>query len=355
MESNWSVYPYFACKSKRFSVTARPIACWATTGVPLNGCHFVNVKQGMKNFIRTKTKYFFNKAYHRWNYDAQKILVGLGRLQAEANNRKTGISSLAEVEFQVFSQRGEDGIIQYIINKIPIPHKIFIEFGVENYTESNTRFLLSNNNWSGLIMDGSKENIRFIKNDFIYWKYDITAYHSFITKENINQLIQRYTNIEDIGLLSVDLDGNDYWIWDAITVIQPRVVICEYNSLFGPEKKVTVPYDPTFVRRKAHYSDLYFGASLGAFVELGQRKGYDFIGVASTGVNAFFVRNDLSAPFKKADASRDFIESPNRDSRDEKGRLSFLRHSERLPLLRDLPVHDLSRGDTITIKELYKI
>ena len=102
------------------------------------------------------------------------------------NNQKENIASLDEVEFQVFSQRGEDGVIQYIINKIEIPNKVFVEFGVETYTESNTRFLLMNNNWSGLIIDGSKKNINFIKRDFIYWKYDITALESFITKDNIN-------------------------------------------------------------------------------------------------------------------------------------------------------------------------
>src|SRR6478609_538478 len=105
-----------------------------------------------------------------------------------------------------FFQRGEDGIIQYIISQIEIPNKIFIEFGVENYVESNTRFLLMNNDWSGLVIDGSKQHIRFIKENFIYWKYDLTACHSFITKENINQLISGYTNCEDIGLLSIDVD-----------------------------------------------------------------------------------------------------------------------------------------------------
>jgi hypothetical protein len=193
-------------------------------------------------------------------------------MQAETNKRKIRIGSLEEVEFQVFSQRGEDGIIQYIINQLEIPNRIFIEFGVENYTESNTRFLLMNNHWEGLVIDGSKENIKFIKEDFIYWKYDITAYHAFITRDNINELIKNYTDIQDIGLLSVDVDGNDYWIWEAIEVVNPRVVVCEYNSAFGSSKNVSVPYAEDFERTKAHYSNLYFGASLGAFCYLAEKK-----------------------------------------------------------------------------------
>jgi hypothetical protein len=138
-------------------------------------------------------------------------------------------------------------------------------------------------------------------------------------------------------------------------VINPRIVICEYNSVFGPEKKVTVPYHEQFVRRKAHYSDLYFGASLSAFADLAAKKGYDFVGLASTGVNAFFVREDLSAPFRKADVLRDFVKSANRDSRDKKGNLSFLQHEDRLPLLRDLSIYDLSSKQEVIIKDLFKI
>lgn len=306
----------------------------------------------MSNFLTKAVKYYYRKLYQKFHYDTFKVLQNQARLLAEQNKNKT-IASLEEVEFQVFSQRGEDGIIQYIISQIAIPHKIFIEFGVEDYRESNTRLLLINNNWSGLVIDGSKDNIRFIKSDFIYWKYDITAFHSFITKENINQLISRYTSCSDIGLLSVDIDGNDYWVWEAIDVIQPRIVVCEYNSAFGPAQKVSVPYAADFVRSKTHYSELYFGASLGAFCHLAEKKGYDFIGTAGAGVNAFFVRKDLSAPFKKYSAAENFHPSANRDSKDRNGQLTFLAHEERLPVIKDLPLVEVTTGKTAAIKELY--
>ena len=305
--------------------------------------------------LRDSLKLVYRRFYEKFHYDTFKTLVNLGKIQATDNALKNNISSLGEVEFQVFSQRGEDGILQYIISKLEIPNKVFIEFGVETYTESNTRFLLINNNWSGLVIDGDKKNIEFIQNDFIYWKYDITACHSFITKDNINGLIRNFTPLEDIGLLSVDIDGNDYWVWEAIETVKPRIVVCEYNSAFGPSHKVSIPYSANFQRTKAHYSNLYFGASLSAFHSLAEKKGYDFIGAAEPGVNAFFVRKDLSAPFKKYSAEQGFRPSHNRDSKDEKGKLTFLRHEHRLPLIKDMSVVDVISGKTHLIKDLYNL
>lgn len=299
-----------------------------------------------------KIKLLYKRFYQKANYDVQKSLLLNAKLLINQNNQKQFVKSLDEVEFQVFSQRGEDGIIQYIINKIDIPNKIFVEFGVETYTESNTRFLLFNNNWSGLIIDGCKNNINFIKKDFVYWKYDVVAINSFITRENINNLISEYTKTEDIGLLSIDIDGNDYWIWESINCINPRVVVCEYNSAFGNSRKVTVPYKSNFVRNKEHHSELYFGASLAAFCELAEKKGYDFIGTSSAGVNAYFVRKDLSAPFIKYTAENGFNESANRDSKNQKGELLFLRHKERLNEIKDLTVFDIEKKQNIKIKEL---
>ena len=303
----------------------------------------------MKNFI----KLLYKKIYNKLNYDVQKSLLLNGKILADINNKKENISSLDEVEFQVFSQRGEDGIIQYIINKIEIPNRIFIEFGVETYTESNTRFLLLNNNWSGLVIDGDPKNIKFIKEDFIYWKYDITAIQSFITKDNINQLISSYTDIEDVGLLSVDIDGNDYWVLEAIDCIKPRVLICEYNSAFGDKKKLTIPYKSDFVRSSAHYSELYFGASLNAFCHIAEKKGYDFIGTTKAGVNAYFVRKDLSQPFKKYNSVNGYNQSGNRDSKDSKGNLSFLRHNQRLNEIKDLILKDFESNQEKKINDWF--
>ena len=305
--------------------------------------------------MKKRLKLLYLKWYHKFNYDVQKNLLLNGKILSEINNKKENINSLDEVEFQVFSQRGEDGVIQYLINKIEIPNKIFVEFGVETYTESNTRFLLLNNNWKGLILDGDKKNIDYIKNDFIYWKYNITAIQSFITKDNINKLIQNYTNLEDIGLLSVDIDGNDYWVFEAIDCIKPRIIVCEYNSVFGDEKKLSIPYNESFTRSNEHYSELYFGASLNAFCHLADLKGYDFVGTTKAGVNAYFVRKDLSSPFKKYNSVNGYNESDNRDSKDKQGNKSFLPHDKRLNTIQELKLVDVASKEEKTIKNWFNL
>lgn len=291
----------------------------------------------------------------KFKQDEQKILMLLGQANAARVKKLSNLSSLTQAEFKIFSQWGEDGIIQYLISKIEIPNKVFVEFGVENYLESNTRFLLMNDNWSGLVIDGSEANIDFIKKDQIYWRYDIQAVHSFITKENINSLLKQFVQTPDIGILSVDVDGNDYWILEQINVVNPRILICEFNNIFGAEYPITVPYSPDFVRRNAHYSDLYFGASLLAFYQLALSKGYDFVGINSAGMNAFFVRKDLSSPFKKFNPQEVFFSTKIRESRDRNGQLSFLRGQERLAEIKNTTVFDISTQQLVTIKELFNL
>ncbi|MCB0698974.1 MAG: hypothetical protein H6551_13165 [Chitinophagales bacterium] len=299
----------------------------------------------LKNFLRKITE--------KLQKDEQKILMLLGQMRANEVKGKSSIDKLEDVEFKVFSQWGEDGILQYLISKIDIPNKVFVEFGVENYLESNTRFLLMNDNWSGVVIDGSKSNVNFIKTDDIYWRYDITAIEAFITTDNINQLIGDNVGVEDIGILSVDIDGNDYWVLNAINVVKPRILICEYNNIFGPEHAVTVPYNPSFVRRNAHYSDLYFGASLKAFYDLAKEKGYTFVGTNSAGMNAFFVRNDLAASFKACTPEEVYQPSKTRESRDKTGKLSFLSGTDRIKEIKDMHVYDVSAKKERQIKDIF--
>lgn len=307
----------------------------------------------MLNFFKSKIKNNLYPVLNAWlGPKEQKLLILLAKMNIERISAYKQVDSLEKVEFQVFSQWGEDGIIQYLINHIDIPNKYFIEFGVENYLESNTRFLLINNNWSGLIIDGSKINIDFIKKDPIYIKYDLTAINSFITRENINELIQKHIPTEDIGLLSIDIDGNDYWVWQAIDVIKPKIVICEYNSLFGSKLPVSIPYQENFSRGTAHYSYQYYGASIAAFYQLAQEKGYDFVGCNSNGINAFFVRKDIATFFKKFTPSAGYIESKVRDSRDKTGAMSFFREKDRVKPIRNMPLINVENKESITVGDL---
>jgi hypothetical protein len=270
-----------------------------------------------------------------------KLQESIGRVE----NRQLSIlehKAISDSEFRVFSQWGEDGILQYLLRNIKVYHEIFVEFGVENYTESNTRFLLINNNWSGLVIDGSSENIAYIKRDPIYWQYNLKAVNSFITKDNINQLFLDNGIQGEIGLLSVDIDGNDYWVWQAINSINPAIVVSEYNFRFGATKAVTVPYDASFVRTQAHYSNIYYGASLKALYLLGNRKGYTFVGCNSAGNNAFFVRNDLKPDsLKELTPEEGYVAAQFRESRDEAGNLLYLSLEEEQEILNYLPLVDI--------------
>ena len=250
------------------------------------------------------------------------IELALGRIESRQNSCIDS-QNINDYEFKVSSQWGEDGIIQHLVKSIEIKNKVFFEFGVEKYTESNTRFLLQNNHWKGLVIDGSDENISYIKNDPIYWKNNLKAECAFITKDNINQLITKNGINGDIGILSVDIDGNDYWIWKAIDCISPRIVICEYNSHFGDTYKVSIPYDNNFVREKKHHSNIYYGASISALDFLAKKKGYSLVGSNLAGNNVFFVRNDLMTDTKALTPKEAYRVSQFREARDESGSLTF--------------------------------
>ncbi len=275
-----------------------------------------------------------------------------GKLLIEAHKDIGDIDSLDKVEFRVFSQWGEDGIIQHLIRNIEISNKIFIEFGVEDYTESCTRFLLMNDNWSGLVMDSSKADIDFIKQGDIYWRYDLKAVHSFVTRDNICQLIAENIQEKDIGLLAIDTDGNDYWIWKAITVIRPRIVICEYNGIFGCEHFISIPYDAKFNRTKKHYSNLYWGASLPALCLLAEEKGYVFVGCNSNGNNAFFIRKDI-CPLRPVNYKKGFVMPKFRESRDRDYQLTCLNGRGRIRAIYDMEVFDIKLNKTVLIKDIF--
>ena len=270
-----------------------------------------------------------------------KLQESLGRIESK-QLQVVNSPNIRDNEFRAFSQWGEDGIIQFLIRNVPINRKIFVEFGVQNYTESNTRFLLINNNWSGLVIDGGSEEIAYIKNDPIYWQYNLKAVNSFITKDNINQILSNNGIQGEIGLLSVDIDGNDYWVWQAIDCINPAIVVSEYNFRFGANKAVTVPYDAGFVRTKAHYSNIYYGASLKALCILADRKGYAFVGCNSAGNNAFFVHKDLKPDaINEITVEEGYVRGQFRESRDEKGNLLYLSLEEEQKILNSLPLVEI--------------
>ena len=270
--------------------------------------------------------------------------LGQGRILAELNAAKPA-ADLNACEFKVFSQFGEDGIIQRLVHLVPVANRTFIEFGVENFSESNCRFLMMNDNWRGFVMDGSAKQIAAIRKLPDIWKFDLVAKAAFVTRENVNELITSSGFDADLGILSVDVDGNDYWLVEALTAMTPRVLIVEYNALFGSERKITVPYDSAFRKQKAHHSGLYFGASLGALAAVAALKGYSLVATESSGVNAFFVRNDLLGNGLRARSVADaYHETHVRQSRGADGKLDYLDARNQAKAIRGMPVVNIETG-----------
>ena len=275
----------------------------------------------------------------------ERTLEVMGRLLSEQVRAKHDIRSLKDVEFRIFSQWGDDGIIQWLIAQLPAIPKRFVEFGVEDYSESNTRFLLVNDNWSGLVMDGSAANMARLRRRPWFWRHDLTAQVLFVTRDNVDPTIANWLGNRELGLLHIDVDGNDYWLWEAISCTNPPLVIMEYNALFGSERAVTVPYAADFQRQRAHYSGQYFGASLGALAHLAESKGYSLIGSNSAGNNAYFLRHDFVGERLSArSVAEAFVEPKFRDSRDEAGQLDFQTFQQKQTMIRGLPVLNVENG-----------
>jgi hypothetical protein len=192
--------------------------------------------------------------------------------------------------FKVFSQADEDGIIAEIFRRIGPGDRRFVEIGVQNGVECNTVWLL-HQNWSGVWLEADQTSVEQVKSTHRQFidagRLDIVR--CYVDKTNIDTLFLKRLGGVGCDLLSIDIDYNDYWVWQALTVSQPRVVIVEYNARWAPPAEITVGYDT----QKSWAGNCLFGASLGALSRLAAEKGYSLVGCSLSGVNAFFVRNDL--------------------------------------------------------------
>lgn len=281
-----------------------------------------------------------------------EIKLNQGLLLSQLNYDKP-FRNLADYEFKVFSQWGEDGILQFLTSRVEIKNKTFIEFGVEDFHESNCRFLMIKDLWRGFVIDGSRENIQRLKSADFYWRCDLNAIDAFITKENVCSLLEQSKFDKDLGILSVDIDGVDYYVLNELTEWRPRIIIVEYNAVFGHAAKVSVPYTADFQRGRQHYSNLYYGASLGAFAHLLGPRGYALVGVNVVGSNAFFVRRDLLNEFvQEVSIEQAYRPSIFREGRDSAGNLSFKQGNDKRGVISDMPLIDVETGASMKVADL---
>ena len=300
-------------------------------------------------------KIIFKKFFER------KILL-LGRSHfLNYRSKYTSIKNISDLDYKVFSQNGEDGIIDYLLFSLNITIPKFIEIGVGNYQESNTRYLFETTNSKGLIVDCIKNLKTEVSKNTKLSMGDLKIIENFVDSENINEILDENLFNKNIDLFSLDIDGIDYWVLKKIPNNFSKIIIVEYNSNFGHELEVTVPNIKRFDRTKYHFSNLCFGASLKAFINLLEKKNYTFIGTNISKLNAFFISNseldkiNLTIPDK--DNIERFTDSNLRESRDKDGKLSYLSDYKKLNEIKNCEVVDVSNNKEklLTIKELYNL
>jgi hypothetical protein len=248
--------------------------------------------------------------------------------------RQGVVLGLPEVEFRNFSQSGEDGILHYIFSVIGTTDRRAVEICAGAGSECNCANLIIHHGWHALLVDGSESNV--LQGREFFARHPDTRIngpvfaHAWVDRDSVDGLLQEFGFTGEVDLLSLDMDGVDYWIWDAITAISPRVVVVEANLSMGG-LSVTVPYRRDFVAnwiplagkeatqsppelrgRSDFYSRfaVHAGASLPAFVKLARRKGYRLIGANGIGYNAFFMREDVGVDYFP-ECSADSCINPN--------------------------------------------
>lgn len=291
-------------------------------------------------------------------------------LQSEINNLKfllgqsailtsrrlsQNFKELWDAEVKIYSQWGEDGILDYICETLEISKPNIIEIGVGNFIECNSRFLAEFRNANVLAVDGRDDLVSTTRSLSVFWKSQIIPLKKWVTPNQINDIISLgESEFKKIDIFSIDLDGNDYWILKEANFTKISVVVVEYNPIFGASREVTVPRDDKFHRYEKHFSGLYYGASLCAYIELLKDKKFSFIGTNRVGSNAFFVKNDLVHKFKvrlPVELEK-YVDWRIRESRDESGRLTYLNGEARLKLIKDLIIFDLPTRSEILIEHL---
>ena len=287
-----------------------------------------------------------------------KIMFCVGQVHIAQNKKKyKKISDLTEVENKIFSQNGEDGIIAYLIDRLKLNTKNFVEIGVGNYRESNTRFLYNSYHPKGLIIDCINDMEKKVKPFVNLWKGDLRICNKKINSDNILKTLGKECDYE-IDLFSLDIDSIDYWIIKKLKKNISKIFIAEYNPVFGPKLEITVPDIPGFERRKYHHSSLCYGMSLKALINLMDKKNYYFIGTNLQKINAFFISKDFNKKkfFKKIKTKdlHNYTNSNIRDSRDKKNNLNYLSGDKKIKEIQECKVINLkdNKNTLVRLKDL---
>lgn len=268
-------------------------------------------------------------------------------------------NDLWDTELKVYSQWGEDGILDFLCDSLRISKPTVVEFGAGDFTECNSRFLAANRSAAVVAIDSRADLVAGISAGDIRWRTTLHALCRWVTPENARETLAESLALlesDTLDILSIDLDGLDYWIVEQLDLTAVSLIVAEYNPLFGSAKPVSVPNDKDFDRTTAHSSWLYFGASLPAWVHLLQRRGFSLVGTNRAGNNAFFVRQERRsevpvAPLDPSHLQR-YVQWNVRESRDPDGRLSFLHGTSRVVAMADMPLVNVVNGESLRVSDV---
>ena len=310
----------------------------------------------MKNFCFMVIKLFvlFIKKMKLDIYSFDKIMFCLGMVQISVNrNKYEQVKDLTETEVKIFSQNGEDGIIDYLIDRLNLEDKNFVEIGVGNYRESNTRFLYNRYHSKGLIIDYIDDMEKKVKPFVNLWKGDLRICNKKIDSENILKLLDGSCDYE-VDLFSMDIDSIDYWIIKRLKNNISKIFVAEYNPVFGAELEITVPNISGFERGSYHYSNLCYGMSLKALINLMDQKGYYFIGANLQKINAFFILKEFKKesffPNIEIRNLDNYTNSNIRDSRDKNKNLNYLSGDKKIQEIKECEVINLKDNKNKLVK-----
>jgi len=285
-----------------------------------------------------------------------KFLIGQSSILS-SRAMSNSFKNLWDAEVKVYSQWGEDGILDFLCERLHISKPKILEIGSGTFNECNSRFLAAYRNASVFAVDISDNLIKSINSSPLKWTNHLFGVEKLVKPNNINEIINEANlQMDGLDIVSFDIDGNDYWVVDNATLKQAKIVVVEYNPIFGPEFAVSVPRDDNFDRVVKHSSGLYFGASLRAFIHTLSNKDFVFIGSNRVGNNAFFITkksiDKIGLPIPKD--LKLYTDWRVRESRDSLGDLSYLSLGERVEIIKDLPLIDVISGANLYVRHLLK-
>ena len=297
-------------------------------------------------------KKFFHQIFRK-HKDKKIFMIGNSHILNARRNYES-IENLSDLDYQIFSQNGEDGILDYLLYQLKIQKPKFLEIGVGDYSECNTRFIFERCSSKGTIIDLLDNLEKKVKKNVLLWKGELNVINKNINSENILNILNEYNTLNQLDLFSLDIDGIDYWILEKMPQNFSKIAILEYNPLFGAELEITVPNIDNFNRTQYHYSNLCFGMSLKAAINLMDKKNFYFIGTNLFRNNAFFVSKDfIKEKFFKNLKVNDIYNSTDAnftESRDENGNLNYLKSKKRIEKILDCEVVDLSNNKNKIVK-----